>query len=74
MSLNLVREIEGTEVPYGGISFHLDDVLANGHLECDQSYFVSAMYTWFGKTGHRVFGMPSTSPNSIYIPCHDAHY
>merc|ERR1712151_879693 len=75
MTQNLVREVEGTAVPYGGLSFNISDVLNNGHgLACDQSYFVSGMYTWYGKTNHRVFGMPNTSPNSIYIPCSHDHY
>ena len=75
LTQNLVREIEGTAVPYGGVSFSLADVFNNGHgLECDQSYFVSGMYTWWGKTGHRVYGMPNTSPNSVWIPCSNATY
>ena len=42
-----MREVEGTAVPYGGISFDLSDVFADGHgLECDTTYFVSGIYTW----------------------------
>ena len=74
MEMNLVREVEGTAVPQYGLSFSLDDVFANGYgLECDTSYFVSGIYTWYGKTGHRVYGMPNTSPNSIWIPCPNAY-
>jgi hypothetical protein len=70
LTQNLVREVQGTAVPQGGLSFNVGDVYNNGHaLDCDQTYFVSGMYTWEGKTGHRVYGMPNTSPNSIYIPC-----
>lgn len=74
LTQNLVREVEGTAVPSGGISFNVGDVFEDGHqLACDQSYFVSGMYTWWGKTGHRVYGMPNTSPNSIYIPCNHGY-
>lgn len=74
LTQNLVREVEGTAVPSGGISFSVGDVFEDGHqLACDQSYFVSGMYTWWGKTGHRVYGMPNTSPNSIYIPCNHGY-
>ena len=71
---NLVREVQGTAVPAGGLRFDLKDVFASGKpLACDQSYFVSGMYTWWGKTGKTVFGMPETSPNSIWIPCSHAY-
>jgi hypothetical protein len=68
-----VTEWKGDSAPADGLTFDLDDVLENGsELACDTRYYISGIYTWY-EHGHKRFGTPNTSANSLYIPC-DSNY
>jgi len=75
LSGKVVTEWDGAAAPSNGVTFDLDDVLESGkHLDCDTRYYISGIYTWY-EHGHKRYGTPNTSANSLWIPCdHGTHY
>ena len=64
-----VTELPGSVCPAGGLVLPVDQVLDSGvPLECDTRYYISGMYTWTDH-GHKKYGAPNTSANSLWIPC-----